>query len=123
MSHAGPSEFSPCGPGYQSSAGGVLVLLGMFTDRPEQPKHGFRFGTGMHGGVIYVRGTVDESKLSREIGVFELTKEDQEELKEYLKDYCRDFKLDLTEIMKEKFVKILPKSKRPYENMYCTMPR
>jgi glutamate synthase domain-containing protein 3 len=104
-------------------AGGVLILLGMFSDTPDKPKHGFRFGTGMHGGVIYVRGSVDENKLAREVGVFELTPEDRQELEEYLKDYCRDFKLDLKEVMKEQFVKILPKSKRPYGNLYCPMPR
>src|SRR6266568_1812081 len=104
-------------------AGGVLILLGMFSDEPFRDKHGYLFGTGMHGGVIYVRGTVDEAKLSQEVGVFELTKEDQAELQEYLKDYCRDFKLDFKEVMKEQFVKILPKSKRPYGNMYCPMPR
>lgn len=104
-------------------AGGVLILLGMFSADPDKPKHGFRFGTGMHGGVIYVRGEVDEAKLSREVGVFPLTAEDQAELQEYLKEYCRDFKLDFKEVMSEKFVKILPKSKRPYGNMYCPMPR
>jgi glutamate synthase domain-containing protein 3 len=104
-------------------AGGVLVLLGMFSDDPGKAKHGFRFGTGMHGGTIYVRGDVDEGKLSREVGVFELTAEDRRELEGYLKEYCRDFKLDLQEVLKEKFVKILPKSKRPYGNLYCPMPR
>jgi glutamate synthase domain-containing protein 3 len=104
-------------------AGGVLVLLGMFSDNPGKPKHGYCFGTGMHGGVIYVRGGVDEAKLSQEVGVFELTGEDQEELKGHLKEYCLDFKLDLKEVLKERFVKILPKSKRPYGNMYCPMPR
>ncbi|HTP66169.1 MAG TPA: hypothetical protein VMJ66_12320 [Geobacteraceae bacterium] len=104
-------------------AGGVLILLGMYSDNSDKPLHGFRFGTGMHGGVIYVRGGVDESKLAREVGIFELTTEDKKELEEYLKDYCKDFKLDLKEIMKEKFVKITPKSSRPYGNMYCPMPR
>jgi glutamate synthase domain-containing protein 3 len=104
-------------------AGGVLILLGMFSDNPDKPMHGFRFGTGMHGGVIYVRGGVDESKLAFEVGVFEPTAEDRKELEEYLKDYCKDFKLDLNEILKEKFVKIVPKSSRPYGNMYCPMPK
>ncbi|HEY6871110.1 MAG TPA: hypothetical protein VI298_00150 [Geobacteraceae bacterium] len=104
-------------------AGGVLILLGMFSDDPDKAKHGFRFGTGMHGGVIYVRGQVDEAKLSREVGVFELTQEDQAELQEYLKDFCHDFKLDFKKVIGDTFVKILPKSKRPYGNMYCPMPR
>jgi len=104
-------------------AGGVLVLLGMFTDDLDKPKHGFRFGTGMHGGVIFVRGEVDEKKLSKEVGVLELNDDDKNELEGYLKDYCNDFKLDLKEILKEKFVKVLPKSKRPYGDLYCPMPK
>lgn len=104
-------------------AGGVLILLGMNTDDPEKPKHGYRFGTGMHGGVIYVRGSVDEAKLSGEVGVFDLTADDKKELEGYLKDYCKDFDLDIKKVMKEKFIKVLPKSKRPYGNLYCPMPR
>lgn len=104
-------------------AGGVLVLLGMFTDDPAKPKHGFRFGTGMHGGVIYIRGAVDESKLSREVGVFPVTKEDQQELEGYLKEFCKDFHLDLQEVLSEPFIKVLPKSKRPYGDLYCPMPK
>jgi len=104
-------------------AGGILVLLGMFTDYPDNPKHGYRFGTGMHGGTIFVRGGVDETKLSREVGVFELTANDESVLKGYLEDYCNDFGIDLQEVLKEKFVKVVPKSKRPYGNMYCPMPR
>lgn len=104
-------------------AGGVLILLGMTSESPEKAKHGFSLGTGMHGGTIFVRGGVDESRLSQEVGVFELTAEDLIILEEYLADYCHDFGLKLKEIMEEKFVKILPKSKRPYGNMYCAMPR
>jgi glutamate synthase domain-containing protein 3 len=104
-------------------AGGVLVLLGMFSDHPEKPLHGFSFGTGMHGGTIYVRGGVDEAKLSLEVGVFDLTEEDQAELREQVQNFCADFGLNAEEVLKEKFVKVLPKSKRPYGNMYCQMPR
>jgi glutamate synthase domain-containing protein 3 len=104
-------------------AGGVLVLLGMYSDNPERPKHGYLLGTGMHGGLIYVRGEVDESRLSREVGVFSLNADDRKELEGLIKEYCRDFKLDAKEILSEKFVKILPRSNRPYGNMYCPMPR
>jgi glutamate synthase domain-containing protein 3 len=104
-------------------AGGVLILLGMFSDAPEKALHGFSFGTGMHGGVIYVRGGVDEGRLSSEVGVFALNDDDRRELEGYVRDYCADFGLDFAEVMKESFVKIVPKSARPYGNMYCPMPR
>lgn len=104
-------------------AGGVLILLGMFSDTPDKPKHGYLLGTGMHGGVIYVRGSVDETRLAKEVGIFELTTDDQKDLEGLIKDYCKDFKLDAKKVLSEKFVKILPKSNRPYGNMYCAMPR
>jgi glutamate synthase domain-containing protein 3 len=104
-------------------AGGILVLLGMFSDAVGNAKHGFSFGTGMHGGTIYVRGAVDESRLSQEVGVFELAATDLALLSLHLEEYCADFGLELEEVLKVKFVKVLPKSKRPYHNMYCQMPR
>jgi len=104
-------------------AGGVLILLGMFTDDPAKDKHGYLFGTGMHGGVIYVRGGVDESRLAKEVGVFELDESDRKELEGYVAEYCADFGLNVKEVLKEQFVKVLPRSKRPYGNMYCIMPK
>jgi len=104
-------------------AGGVLILLGMFSDEPEKDKHGYLFGTGMHGGVIYVRGGVDDSRLAKEVGVFELDSDDRRDLEGYVKDYCKDFQIDAKEVLKEGFVKVLPRSKRPYSNMYCPMPK
>lgn len=104
-------------------AGGVLILLGMYTDDPDKAKHGYLFGTGMHGGVIYVRGGVDESRLAKEVGVFDLDDSDKIELEGYVKEYCKDFGLDAQEVLKEGFVKVLPRSKRPYGNMYCPMPK
>lgn len=104
-------------------AGGVLILLGMFSDDPAKPKHGYLLGTGMHGGVIYVRGPVDESRLSKEVGVFELDTADEAVLEEYIADFCADFGLDPLEVRAERFIKILPRGKRPYGNMYCPMPK
>jgi glutamate synthase domain-containing protein 3 len=103
-------------------AGGVLILLGMFSDDAAKPKHGYLFGTGMHGGIIYVRGGVDESRLAKEVSVFELDDNDRAELEGYVTDYCNDFGLDADEVLKEGFVKVGPRSKRPYGNMYCIMP-
>ena len=49
----------------------VLVLLGLTLGK--DPKHRARFiGTGMHGGVIYLRGSVEDYQLGKEVGVAEL---------------------------------------------------
>jgi glutamate synthase domain-containing protein 3 len=54
-------------------AGGVLVLLGLNGGG----EHKARFiGTGMHGGVIYLRGSVEKYQLGREVGVKALDEDD-----------------------------------------------
>lgn len=99
-------------------AGGVLMLLGLGRKKGE-PIAGDYLGTGMHGGVMYIRGEVDKSRIGKEVSVFDLTKEDEAKIKEILTEYCKDLGIDLKEIMKEKFVKLVPVSHRPYGNMYA----
>ncbi len=97
-------------------AGGVLIILGLKSDGPIV---GDYLGTGMHGGVIYVRGDVDPKTCGAEVGVLEPDEDDIKLLRAELKEYCEDFGLDLEEIMKKEFKKLLPVSSRPYGNLYA----
>ncbi len=99
-------------------AGGVLILLGL-DEREGAPLVGDYLGTGMHGGVIYVRGEVDKGICGAEVGVMELDDEDMKVLRESLTEYCKDFGLDLEEVMKKGFKKLAPVSSRPYGNLYA----
>lgn len=100
-------------------AGGIIILLGMNTIYPERPIAGLFLGTGMHGGVIYVRGKVKESQLGLGLKPYALESEDEKLLERHLKEYCEDFGLDLSEILKEDFVKIIPYTHRPYGKLYA----
>jgi glutamate synthase domain-containing protein 3 len=73
----------------------------------------------MHGGVIYIRGEVDEYTLGAEVSVLPLDAKDMKVLTKHLKEYCEHFGLDLDEIMSEPFVKLLPVSSRPYGSLYA----
>jgi glutamate synthase domain-containing protein 3 len=56
-------------------AGGIMVLLGL--NLREGEKYPSKFiGTGMHGGVIYLRGTVEDYQLGKEVGIAELDEKD-----------------------------------------------
>jgi len=99
-------------------AGGILVLLGLGRDK-DTPLVGDYCGTGMHGGVMYIRGEVDPTRCGAEVGIEELSEEDTKTLEGYLKEYCEDTGHDLGKIMKEKFVKLYPKSSRPYGRLYA----
>ncbi|HHL40746.1 MAG TPA: hypothetical protein ENJ37_09590 [Deltaproteobacteria bacterium] len=99
-------------------AGGVLVLLGL--DRaPGEPLIGDYIGTGMHGGVIYIRGEIDDFRCGKEVGVLDPTEQDMKELRRYLEEYCADLGIDIDEVTAEPFKKLIPVSSRPYGNLYA----
>ena len=58
-------------------AGGILIVLGLNLNEGEHHKARF-IGTGMHGGVIYLRGSVEDYQLGTEVGVAELEEEDRQ---------------------------------------------
>jgi len=99
-------------------AGGVLVVLGLTL--PEGENHKARMiGTGMHGGVIYIRGNVDEYQLGKEVGVVELDDSDKSYLNELVGEFAGRFNLDAEEIMKQQFIKLIPRWLRPYGRLYA----
>lgn len=97
-------------------AGGVIILLGL---NGERPITGHYTGTGMHGGVIYLRGKVDPFQLGKEVSVSPVDQMDEQWLRFYLKEYCEDFGLSLNEVMAKEFVKLLPTHLRPYGRIYA----
>lgn len=100
-------------------AGGCLILLGLNLE-PGESITGDYVGTGMHNGVIYIRGEVEKDKLGKEVAVFDTDEADEKKLKELLTEYCAEFGFDVEEVMKEKFIKLLPVSSRPYGRLYCS---
>ena len=99
-------------------AGGMLVVLNRGATGDASPV-GKCVGTGMHGGVIFVRGTVEPYQLGREVKVADVTEEDWGRLSKVLDEYARDFKCDATECRREEFIKLEPHSARPYGRMYA----
>lgn len=100
-------------------AGGMLVLLGMNTQFPDDPIAGSFLGTGMHGGVIYVRGRVEPWQCGKEVGISEASDEDMAALKPILEDHCAALGEDLDEVLAEPFTRIAPVSHRPYGKLYA----
>ncbi|MFH1789390.1 MAG: hypothetical protein ABH834_08420 [Candidatus Altiarchaeota archaeon] len=97
-------------------AGGTMILLGL--ERGEKPIVGEWVGTGMHGGTIYIRGSVEDYQLGKEVKVFPVDKKEMGKIMPYLKEFARHFKTSLEEILAEEFIKLEPYSKRPYGKVY-----
>ena len=97
-------------------AGGVLVLLGLNGSLYHKAKF---IGTGMHGGVIYVRGSVESHQLGKEVGIDDLAKADWQMLKKLVAEFAAHFNYDADEILKHKFIKLFPLWLRPYGRIYA----
>ncbi len=99
-------------------AGGVMILLGLNLDKEKNHKARF-IGTGMHGGVMYIRGNVQEYQLGKEVGVAELDKSDLKALRKYVGEFAGHFNLDADDILTHKFIKLFPRELRPYGRLYA----
>lgn len=98
-------------------AGGVVVVLGRDLTNG---RHRSRFiGTGMHGGVIFLRGTVEEHQLGREVGVSEPDAGDRTLLSELVGEFGRRFDIDPHELLSGPFLKLTPRWLRPYGRLYA----
>ncbi|MGQ9653023.1 MAG: hypothetical protein ACUVXD_03065 [Thermodesulfobacteriota bacterium] len=101
-------------------AGGRIVLLGMFGTSPlDRPICGNYLGTGMHGGTIYVRGSVDPYRLGRGLTSKSLEDGDIQFLDSAIRAFAQDFELDPDPILTGRFIKIQPATHRPYGSMYA----
>ena len=98
-------------------AGGVLVVLGQ--DRAGTPIVGEYTGTGMHGGTVYLRGEVKQYQLGREVGLDQVDGPDRDALTQILAEYCHEFGLSMALFRPEDFVKLTPRTTRPYGTLYA----
>jgi len=99
-------------------AGGILVVLGL-TLLPGQQHIAEFIGTGMHGGVMYMRGELEEYQLGKEVGRVPLDDEDRIVLGELVEEYCAHFGLEGSEVLCQPFTKLVPLSSRPYGRLYA----
>jgi glutamate synthase domain-containing protein 3 len=99
-------------------AGGVLILLGLNLGKDGRHKAKF-IGTGMHGGVIYLRGNVDEHQLGKEVGIAELDENDRCILRQYVTEFADHSGYDAGEILAGRFIKLFPRWLRPYGRLYA----
>jgi len=99
-------------------AGGILILLGLNLGEGEYHKAKF-IGTGMHGGVIYLRGNIEEYQLGKEVGITPLEEKDYQLLQQLVGEFAAHFGGKPAEILKHDFIKLFPRWLRPYGRLYA----
>jgi glutamate synthase domain-containing protein 3 len=99
-------------------AGGILILLGLNLNEGQRHKTSF-VGTGMHGGVIYIRGGIDGRQLGREVGVAQLEEVDYATIQKFVGEFASHFGFDAGKILEHEFTKLFPRWLRPYGDLYA----
>ncbi len=98
-------------------AGGVIVVLGKNNDGLPIV-HNF-CGTGMHGGVMYLRCDKLPHKLPVQVHTATKRGYEVEELKDILADYCSYFpEYNLKELLADNYFVLTPNTQNPYKQMY-----
>lgn len=96
-------------------AGGVIIILGCRRERI-LPDRGV--GTGIHGGEIFIRGTIPEGILGVGAKQAPATDEDMERIKPLIQKYAGAFSCDEEPLLSSGFTRITPASGRPFANKY-----
>jgi glutamate synthase domain-containing protein 3 len=86
-------------------AGGVVLIL----NTAGEPLTSDWIGTGIHGGVVYIRGGAK---------IAETDDNDNRLIKDLINEYCGYFGVNSKSIDNLKFTKVVPISHRPYGKMY-----
>lgn len=99
-------------------AGGIILLLGLNLN-PGVRHCADHIGTGMHGGVIYLRGHIEPWQLGRDVGSAPLDEADRTLVATLVRDYVRYFGGNARSILSGPFTRLFPLSLRPYGNLYA----
>lgn len=104
-------------------AGGTIVVLGLNHPLPREreaanPLTGNYLASGMHGGVIYIRGRVPAWQIRGQVQVELTTPEESPALRSWIDQFAAGLNLDCTALYREAFSRLTPRGARPYAHLY-----
>jgi len=99
-------------------AGGRIIVLGL-TLKEDEEITGLYCGTGMHGGVMYLRGQLQPYQLGKEVKIVDMEEEDYKFIDKYVTEFVKYFGYSKEFIMSKPFYKLIPYNKRPYGKLYA----
>jgi len=99
-------------------AGGVIIILGLTLDAGES-HYCSHVCNGMHGGAVFIRGTIPNHRLGQAVGTAKITPEEKLLLRSYIDRYGALFGVDVSGINLAEFTKLTPLSARPYRQLYA----
>ena len=98
-------------------AGGLLIVLGMNKTGPAVSERGI--GSGIHGGEIFIRGSVDAKYLGVGAKAEIASEADKQRIAPFIRDFAVKTGIDSAPLIASDFTRIIPASARPFANKYC----
>ena len=99
-------------------AGGLVIVLGL-GQKGKTKYRAHHIGTGMHGGLIYLRGEVEDYQLGNEVTIEPAGEEDAACIRPYVEEYVGYFGGRAEDILRSGFLKLSAKSHRPFGGLYA----
>ncbi len=96
-------------------AGGLLLVLGLGSVKPISERG---VGSGIHGGEIFVRGSVDEQYLGVGARQAPITDEQRKMIGPIIEDFALSFGMDAKPLMTAEYTRIAAASARPFASKY-----
>lgn len=96
-------------------AGGLIVVLGRQSDRPDLARG---IGSGIHGGSIVIRGGVDASLLGVGAMLSDLPESGYDDIAGLIREYGAHFGIDPEPLLADRYFTVAPASSRPFANKY-----
>jgi glutamate synthase domain-containing protein 3 len=96
-------------------AGGTILVFGIGID--ERAVSGTNIGAGMHGGIIFIRGRVNDHQLGSGATFKEITENDRKQLETLATEYEAAFGTEVPRDW-ESYTKIVPHTHRPFHGHY-----
>lgn len=98
-------------------AGGIIVVLGL--DTTDVPVGNFA-GTGMHGGMIFVRTDRDLCRLPQQVAAAVATEKELGEIAPCLSEFAGAFGFKPEQLLHDRFWVLRPNASNPYQRLYVT---
>ncbi len=96
-------------------AGGLILVLGKEADRPCIDRG---IGSGIHGGMIVIRGGIDEENLGIGAMMSEMAPGEMSGIAPFIRDFSGYFGTDPGDLLSDRYFRVTPASARPFASKY-----
>ena len=96
-------------------AGGLVI---MFRLNDDDPYAEMGLASGIHGGEIFIRGTVEDWTLGIGSSAVDATSEDIARIIPIIREFSKHFNVDDSSLLNSRYTRITPVSARPFAGKY-----